>query len=71
MAAIRAHEIHQATTGLATGHEVVAVEQLSAKYMARRGGRRNAVSTVPLVTPPSGASASSSTTNPPGTAPRW
>ena len=30
----------QATTGLATRHEVVAVEQLSAKNMGRRGGRR-------------------------------
>jgi putative transposase len=40
VAAIRAHEIHRATTGLATGHEVVAVEQLAAKNMARRGGRR-------------------------------
>ncbi len=38
--AIRAHEIHRATTGLATSHEVVAVEQLAAKNMARRGGRR-------------------------------
>ena len=40
VAAIRAHEIHQATTDLATGHEVVVAEQLSAKNMARRGGRR-------------------------------
>jgi putative transposase len=40
VAAIRANEIHKATTNLATGHEVVAVEQLSAKNMARRGGRR-------------------------------
>ena len=40
VAAIRAHEIHQATTALATRHEVVAVEQLSAKNMGRRGGRR-------------------------------
>jgi putative transposase len=40
VAAIRAHEIHQATTELATGHHVVAVEQLAAKNMARRGGRR-------------------------------
>lgn len=38
--AIRAHEIHQATTDLAVGHEVIAVEQLAAKNMARRGGRR-------------------------------
>ncbi|HWT50057.1 MAG TPA: IS607 family element RNA-guided endonuclease TnpB, partial [Mycobacterium sp.] len=40
VAAIRAQEIHQATTDLATGHQVVAVEQLSAKNMSRRGGRR-------------------------------
>jgi putative transposase len=40
VAAIRAHEIHKATTELATGHEVVAVEQLAAKNLARRGGRR-------------------------------
>jgi len=40
VAAIRADEIHHATTRLATGHEVVAVEQLAAKNMARRGGRR-------------------------------
>ena len=40
VAAIRADEIHRATTGLATGHEVVAVEQLSAKNLSRRGGRR-------------------------------
>ena len=40
VAAIRAHEIHAATTGLATRHEVVAVETLSAKNMSRRGGRR-------------------------------
>ena len=40
VAAIRAHEIHQATTALATRHEVVAVEQLSAKNLSRRGGRR-------------------------------
>jgi putative transposase len=38
--AIRAHEIHKATTELATGHQVVAVEQLAVKNMARRGGRR-------------------------------
>jgi putative transposase len=38
--AIRAHEIHQATTNLATRHEVIAIEQLSAKNMSRRGGRR-------------------------------
>jgi putative transposase len=40
VAAIRAHEIHQATTALATRHEVVAVEDLAAKNMSRRGGRR-------------------------------
>ena len=39
-AAIRAQEIHHATTDLATRHEVVAVENLSAKNMGRRGGRR-------------------------------
>jgi putative transposase len=39
-AAIRADVIHKATTRLATGHQVVAVEQLAAKNMARRGGRR-------------------------------
>jgi putative transposase len=40
VAAIRAQQIHQATTALATRHEAVAVEQLSAKNMGRRGGRR-------------------------------
>jgi putative transposase len=40
VAAIRADEIHQATTVLATGHGVVAVEQLVAKNLARGGGRR-------------------------------
>ena len=40
VAAIRAHEIHQATTALATWHQVVAVEDLAAKNMSRRGGRR-------------------------------
>jgi putative transposase len=40
VAAIRAHEIHQATTALATRHQVVAVEQLSVKNLGRRGGRR-------------------------------
>ena len=38
--AIRAHAIHHATTALATRHEVVAVEKLSAKNLSRRGGRR-------------------------------
>jgi putative transposase len=40
VAAIRAHELHKATTELATGHDVLVVEQLTAKNMARRGGRR-------------------------------
>ncbi len=40
VAAIRADEIHKATTDLATLHEVVVVEQLAAKNMGRRGGRR-------------------------------
>ncbi|MDT5051420.1 MAG: putative transposase [Mycobacterium sp.] len=40
VAAIRAHEIHHATTNLAVGHEVIAVEQLAVKNMARSGGRR-------------------------------
>jgi putative transposase len=40
VAAIRADEIHKATTELATQHEVVAVEQLATKNMSRRGGRR-------------------------------
>ncbi|MGB7163354.1 MAG: IS607 family element RNA-guided endonuclease TnpB, partial [Mycobacterium sp.] len=40
VAAIRAHQIHQATTDLAVGHEMIAVEQLAAMNMARRGGRR-------------------------------
>ena len=40
VAAIRADEIHKATTDLATRHEVVVVEQLAAKNMSRRGGRR-------------------------------
>jgi putative transposase len=39
VAAIRAHEIHTATTALATRHEVVVVEQLSAENLGRRGGR--------------------------------
>jgi putative transposase len=39
VAAIRADAIHKATSALATGHQVVAVEQLAAKNMARRGGR--------------------------------
>jgi putative transposase len=40
VAAVRAEEIHKATTALATRHEVVAVEQLAAKNMVRRGGAR-------------------------------
>jgi putative transposase len=40
VAAIRAQEIHTATSGLATRHEVVAVETLAVKNMSRRGGRR-------------------------------
>ena len=36
----RAHEIHRATTRLATEHEMVVVEQLRVKELARRGGRR-------------------------------
>ena len=40
VAAIRANEIHHATTAVATRHEVVAVEQLSVKNLGRRGGRR-------------------------------
>ena len=40
VAAIRAHQIHAATTGLATRHEVVAVETLAVKNMSWRGGRR-------------------------------
>jgi putative transposase len=37
---VRAHEIHAATTALARWHEVMVVEQLAAKNMGRRGGRR-------------------------------
>jgi putative transposase len=40
VAAIRANEIHRATTDLATRHQVVKVEDLAAKNLARRGGRR-------------------------------
>jgi putative transposase len=39
VAAIRAQEIHKATTALATRHQVVVVEDLAAKNMARHGGR--------------------------------
>jgi putative transposase len=37
---IRAHELHVETTALATRHQVVVVEQLNAKGLGRRGGRR-------------------------------
>jgi putative transposase len=40
VANIRAHEIHTATTTLATQHQSVVVEQLNVKGMGRRGGRR-------------------------------
>lgn len=40
VAAIRAHEIHHATSDLAVGHGVIVVERLAAKNMARSGGRR-------------------------------
>jgi putative transposase len=40
IANIRAHEIHVATTALASRHEVVVVEQLAVKNMSRRGGDR-------------------------------
>lgn len=40
VAAIRAYEIHQATTDLALAHDRVVVEQLAAKNMSRAGGRR-------------------------------
>jgi putative transposase len=40
VAAIRANEIHRATTDLATRHDVVAVEDLAVTNLARRGGRR-------------------------------
>ncbi len=40
VAAIRADAIHKATSALATAHDTVAVEQLAAKNMSRRGGRR-------------------------------
>jgi putative transposase len=40
VAAIRAQEIHTATSRLATRHEVVGVETLAVKNMSRRGGRR-------------------------------
>src|SRR5206468_1363954 len=38
VADIRAHELHVATTALATRHEVMVVEQLNAKGLGRRGG---------------------------------
>jgi putative transposase len=40
VADIRAHELHAATTALATRHDIVVVEQLAAKNMSRRGGGR-------------------------------
>ena len=40
VAAIRAQQIHQATTDLALAHDTVVVERLAAKNMGRRGGRR-------------------------------
>lgn len=40
VADIRAHELHAATTALATRHDIVVVEQLAVKNMGRRGGRR-------------------------------
>jgi putative transposase len=40
VANIRAHEIHTATTALATRHEVVVAEQLNVKGLGRRGGTR-------------------------------
>jgi putative transposase len=40
VADIRAHELHVATTALATRHDVVVVEQLNAKGLGRRGGAR-------------------------------
>jgi putative transposase len=40
VAAIRANELHHATTALATRHDVVVVEQLHARGMCRRGGSR-------------------------------
>jgi putative transposase len=40
VANIRAHELHRATSRLATEHELVVVEQLHAKGLACRGGRR-------------------------------
>ena len=39
VAAIRADEIHRATTDLALAHDTVVVQQLAAKNMSRRGGR--------------------------------
>lgn len=35
-----ANAIHEATTNLATRHEVVVIEQLCVKNLSRRGGRR-------------------------------
>jgi putative transposase len=71
VAAIRADEIHKATTALATGHEVVAVEQLAAKNMARRGGRRKHGLNRALGDAAVGGFVLSSTTRALGMAPRW
>jgi putative transposase len=71
VAAIRAHEIHKATTDLATRHDVVAVEQLSAKNMSRRGGRRKRGLNRALGDAAVGRIRTSSATRPPGTAPSW
>ncbi len=71
VAAIRAHEIHQATTALATRHQVVAVAQLSAKNMARRGGRRKRGLNSALGDAALGRIRTSWTTRPPGTAAPW
>jgi putative transposase len=71
VAAIRADEIHKATTALATGHEVVAVEQLSAKNMARRGGRRKHGLNRALGDAAVGGFVLTSTTRAPGMTPRW
>ena len=39
VAAIRANEIHHATTALALAHDTIVVEQLATKNLGRRGGR--------------------------------
>jgi len=38
--AVRTHEIHAATTALATQHDVITVEDLAVKNMSRAAGRR-------------------------------